>query len=155
MNIKEDNAVEILNPMTESYNILQNSIIPSLLEIEAYSAKADYPHRIFEVGEVVVKDKEKNHGSQTRLNIGLLNAHPKSNFSEMRSYVDNILYYVGKDKFELKPIEIPFLLKGRSAQVLAGSKILGYLGEISPEVLEKWDINMPCSVIEIYAEQLM
>ena len=90
MNSEERNAVEILNPKTESYNILQNSIIPSLLEIEAFSAKADYPHRIFEVGEVVIKDKNENHGSKTLLNIGLLNAHPKSNVSEMRSDVDNI-----------------------------------------------------------------
>jgi len=57
MNITNKNAAEISNPMTESYNVLQNSIIPSLMEIETYSAKADYPHRIFEVGEVVLRDK--------------------------------------------------------------------------------------------------
>lgn len=154
MNILNKNAVEIINPMTESYTVLRKSIVPSLLEVESISAKADYPHKIFEVGETAIKDEKENHGCRTALNIGLLCAHPKTNFSEMRSYVDNIIYYSGIDKFELKPVEIPYLLKGRSAEIIHKNRSLGYFGEIDPEILEKWDINMPCSVIEIYLDKL-
>ena len=153
MNILNKNAVEIQNPMTESYAVLRNTIIPSLLEVESYSAKADYPHKIFEVGEVAIKDEKENYGYRTCLHLGLLNAHAKANFSEMRSYVDNIIYYAGIDKFELKPVEKPYLLKGRSAEIIYKNKALGYFGEIHPEVLEKWDINMPCSIIEIYLDE--
>ncbi len=155
MNIEERGALEIANPMTESFNVIRNSIIPLLLEVEAVSAKADYPHKIFEIGEVAEKDSNENHGFKTELNIGFLSAHSKTNFSEMRSYVDNIIYYAGIDDFQIKPIKIPYLLKGRSAQIIYKDKILGYFGEIHPEVLEKWDINMPCSIIEIYVNELM
>jgi len=155
MNVVDRNAAEIMNPMAESFNILRNSIIPSLLEVEAYSAKADYPHRIFEIGEAAVLDQQENHGYKTIINLGMLCSHPKTNFSEMRSFVDNIMYYTGIDKFELKSIEKSFLLKGRSAEIIYQSKSLGYFGEIHPEILEKWDINMPCSVIEIYLDKLL
>ena len=48
--------VEIANPMSESFDVLRDSIIPNLLASEAVSANAAYPHRIFEVGKTVVKD---------------------------------------------------------------------------------------------------
>lgn len=155
MNNNSKDVLEISNPMTESYNVLRNSIIPSLLEVESISAKADYPHKIFEIGEAAIKDNKNNCGYKTINNICLLNAHPKSNFSEMRSYIDNILYYAGIDSFSLKPADYPFLLKGRCAEIYYKNKCLGYLGEISPEILEKWDINMPCSVIEIFVDELV
>ena len=155
MNISEGDAVEISNPMTESYNVLQNSLIPSLLEIETTSAKSDYPHRIFEVSEVALKNSNSNHGSDTCLHLGLLDAQPKSNFSDMRSYIDNLLYYAGVETFILEEIDIPFLLKGRSGQVVFQDKIIGYLGEINPEVLEKWDILMPCTTAELYLDTIL
>ena len=154
MNLSSTDLAEISNPMTESYNVLQNSLIPSLLEIEAFSAKADYPHRIFEAGEVILRDNDSNYGFETCLNLGLLNAHPKTNFSEMRSYVDNILYYAGIDQFDLKPFEISFLLPGRSAQIFYKNQSIGYFGEIHPDVLENWDINMPCTILELSASTL-
>ena len=155
MNLSEGDAVEISNPMTESHNVLQNSLIPSLLEIETTSAKSDYPHRIFEVGEVALKNKNSNHGSDTYLYLGLLDAQPKSNFSDMRSYIDNLLYYAGVENFKLEEIDIPYLLKGRSGQIVFQDKIIGYLGEINPEILEKWDILMPCTTGELYLDTIL
>lgn len=155
MNNPSGEAVEISNPMTESYNVLQNSLIPSLLEIETTSAKSDYPHRIFEVGEVAIKNKSSNHGSDTYLYLGLLDAQPKSNFSDMRSTIDNLLYYAGIETFHLVEIEIPFLLKGRSGQIICKDQVIGYLGEIHPEVLEKWDILMPCTTAELFLDTIL
>jgi len=79
----------------------------------------------------------------------LLNAHTKANFSEMRSYIDNILFYVGINNFELTNIDLPYYLKGRSAQITNKGKVLGHFGEVHPSVLENWDINMPCAIIEL------
>jgi phenylalanyl-tRNA synthetase beta chain len=42
--------IELSNPMTESYSILRNSLIPSLLKVEAKSINA-LSHKIFEVGK--------------------------------------------------------------------------------------------------------
>lgn len=155
MNQINKNGLCISNPMTESYNMLRNSIIPCLLEVEAISAKAAYPHRIFEVGEVMLRDEKENYGYKTIICIGLLCAHPKTNFSEMRSYVDNILYYAGIDNFSLESSQFNFLLKGRNAKIIKDKTEIGYFGEIDPTVLERWDINMPCSVIEINLSNIL
>lgn len=148
-------ALKISNPMTENYNVLRTDILPSLFEVEATSAKTDYPHRIFEIGETVKKDRKENYGYKTLLTIGFLNAHPRSNFSEMKSHAGHFLYYCGIDQFELSEGDIPFLLKGRNARILYQGRVLGYLGEVHPEILEKWDVKMPCSVMEFSVDELM
>ncbi|MDR1747961.1 MAG: phenylalanine--tRNA ligase subunit beta, partial [Spirochaetaceae bacterium] len=51
MNIDGRDVIEIANPMTENYQFLRPSIIPSLLGAEAVSGNALYPHRIFEIGK--------------------------------------------------------------------------------------------------------
>jgi phenylalanyl-tRNA synthetase beta chain len=148
-------AVEIRNPMAESYNVLQNSIIPSLLEIETQSAKADYPHFLFEAGEVVIPDFAAENGSQTQLHLGFLSCHPKANFSEMRSLLDNVLYYAGINQFDIQADSNPFLIPGRSALVKHNGTFIGYFGELHPQILEKWDINMPATIMELQLDTIL
>src|SRR5271157_4412231 len=65
MGLDGKDAIEISNPMTESFDMVRNSILPNLLASEAESAHATYPHRIFEIGKVVVRDVAENYGSRT------------------------------------------------------------------------------------------
>jgi len=155
MNSPENTAVEIANPMTESYNLLRNSIIPSLLEVESISAKAEYPHKIFEVGEIVIKSPDENYGTQTLVNLGILSANPKANFSEMRSYIDSLFYYLNIENYKIKETEISFLIPGRTAEIILNKESIGFLGELHPEILQKWDINMPCVIAEINLDKIM
>ncbi len=155
MNLTDITGVEILNPMTESYNVLRNSIIPVLLEVESFSGKADYPHKIFEVGDIAVKDKSENYGSKTLVSLGAVSLHSSSNFSEVKSYLNNIMYYIGIDDFKLVEDKIPFLIAGRSAGIIFKDKKVGYIGELHPDVLEKWDINMPATLFEVTLDFLM
>src|SRR5271157_4081359 len=65
-------ALEIATPMTESFDMVRNSILPSLLGSEAVSAHAVYPHRIFEIGKTVERDVKENEGSRTYNSLGFL-----------------------------------------------------------------------------------
>lgn len=155
MNNPENTAVEIANPMTESYNLLRNSIIPSLLEVESISAKAEYPHKIFEVGEILIKSTDENYGTRTLVNLGILSANPKANFSEMRSYIDSLFYYLSIDNYKIKETWLSFLIPGRAAEIIIDKASIGFLGEVHPEILLKWDINMPCVVAEINLDKII
>ena len=37
---------------------------------------------------------------------------------------------------------------GRAASCIVGAKVVGVFGEICPEILQKWEITMPCVVAE-------
>ncbi len=149
MNKEVGKSVEIANPMTESYNVLRDSLIPSLLEVESKSAKAEYPHKLFEIGEVLVKSPDENYGAITLTNLGILISHPKANFTEMRTYIYTLFYYLRTDNYKIIDKDITFLIQGRTGDIIIDGKSVGYIGEVHPESLQRWDINMPTTVAEI------
>ncbi len=149
-----DRLVEVDNVMSLAYSVLRNRVLPSLLNVEAASSKAFYPHRTFEVGEVAILDQRTNMGTRTDLNLAALIAHPTANFSEMHSTLDVLLYYLGVE-YKLEPAEHPLFLQGRCGRVMAGDKELGHLGEVRPEVLERRQITMPCAAFEINLNRIL
>ncbi len=140
--------IELSNPMTESYSILRNSLIPSLLKVEAKSVKSLYPHKIFEVGEVVSPDRNENHGCATRSKLAALLAHAEANFSEIGSYVQHLQYLLFWE-IHIRAKHFPLCIAGRSGELLSNGAPVGFIGEVHPEILEKWGIKMPAVVFEL------
>jgi phenylalanyl-tRNA synthetase beta chain len=143
-----DDLLEISNPMTETYSSLRNSLIPSLLKVEAKSFKSMYPHKVFEVGEVVVRDETKNHGCATRTRLGGLLSYAEANFSEMGSYLNHLQYLMFWDT-RIQAKHFPIFIEGRSGEIMAGDNPVGMIGEIHPEILDKWSIKMPTVLFEL------
>jgi len=149
-----ERLVEVDNVMSLAYSVLRNRVLPSLLNVEAASSKAFYPHRIFEVGEVAVFDAQNNMGSTTDLNLGAVISHPGANFSEMHSTLDILLYYLGLE-YKLDPAEHPLFIPGRCGRIMASGADLGFIGEVRPEVLERTQISMPSAAFEINLDRIL
>ncbi len=149
-----EKPVEVDNVMSLAYSVLRNRIIPSLLNVEAASSTAVYPHRIFEAGEVAAFDSAENMGSRTELHLGALLSHPGANFSEMHSSLDVLLYYLGLE-YALDPAEHPLFMQGRCGRIVSSGAEVGVIGEIRPEVLERTQITMPCAAFEITLDTVL
>jgi len=141
-------VVAIENPMSESYAALRPSLLASLLAVEERSAKTAYPHRVFEVGEAVVRDADENHASRTVSLLGALVAHPEARFSDLHSVLSWLGFYLDLPT-ELRPLERGCFLPGRGAEVVVDGHAVGILGELHPEVLESWGVKMPASYLEL------
>ncbi len=141
-------VMEIDNPMTESFDIVRNSILPNLLASEAVSAHAAYPHRIFEVGKVVVRDPAENQGSRTHNALGFLVADRETGFNEVDAHLLALFYYLSLDP-QLVPLEDPRFIPGRAAEIRVKGRKVGFMGEVHPQVLENWGIQMPCAAVEL------
>jgi phenylalanyl-tRNA synthetase beta chain len=147
-------VIEISNPMTENYQFVRASILPSLLSAEAPSGNAAYPHRIFEIGKVAYRYDGENTGTRTRQHIGFLSASSDANFNEAASQVSSLLYYLDHE-YSVTESDDPRFIHGRQAAILVKGKQVGIFGEINPVVLEKWTIGTPCVAAEIDLEELM
>ena len=150
----DEKLVEVANPMSLAYSVVRNRVVPSILSVETASSKAFYPHRIFEVGEVAVLDSSQNMGTRTDLVLAALISHPTANFSEMHSFLDILLYYLGIE-YRLDPAEHPLYLPGRCGRIVASGREAGYIGELRPEVLERRQITMPSAAFEISLDVLL
>ncbi len=148
MGIDGDQVLAIENPMTESFDIVRNSILPNLLGSEAVSAHAAYPHRIFEVGKVVVRDPRENYGSRTHDALAFLVADRETGFNEVDAHLLALFYYLSLDP-QLVPLEDPRFIPGRAAEIRARGRKVGIMGEVHPQVLENWGVQMPCAAVEL------
>jgi phenylalanyl-tRNA synthetase beta chain len=145
--------VEIANPMSESFAVLRDSIIPNLLASEAASANAAYPHRIFEVGKTAVKDGADNQGSRTLTCLGVMLADREAGFNDIDAHVLALCFYLNIEPV-VSPVDDPRFIPGRAAAVAVGGRSIGVMGEIAPQVLERWGIQMPCAAAEIALDGL-
>jgi phenylalanyl-tRNA synthetase beta chain len=145
--------VEVDNVMSLSFSCLRQWMLPSLLRIEAASSRAFYPHRLFEAGDVAIPDGTHELGSRTETVLGALIAHATTHFSEIHSSLDVLFYYLGKE-YSLEPIQHPSFLEGRAGRILVSGKPVGVIGEVHPEVLERWQIAMPIVAFDVNLSQL-
>jgi phenylalanyl-tRNA synthetase beta chain len=140
--------IHIENPMTENYEYVRASVLPSLLHSESVSAHAVYPHHIFEVGKTAFLDDDDVSGTVTRNTLGFLSADSQMGFNEIRSTLSALMYYLGRD-FTLKETEEPRFIPGRCGSIYVGESRVGIFGETHPQVLERWGIGMPTVMCEI------
>ncbi len=154
MNIDDKDVIEIANPMSENYQFIRPSIISSLLNAESQSANAVYPHKIFEVGKVAFICPEENTGTKTIQSLGFLTATNNANFNDAASEVSTLLYYLDH-QYEVKESEDPRFIPGRQAAIIVNGKQVGVFGEVHPQVLENWEISVPCVAGELDLEAIM
>ena len=150
----ESRVIEIDNVMSQSVAMLRQWILPSLLRVEATSSRSFYPHFLFEVGEVAILDGSAETGSQSQLRLSALCAHAGASFSECHSFLELLCFYLNK-AYRLHPNSHPSFLEGRVAQIFVGDQPIGLVGELHPEVLERWQISMPCSMFELTLQPLL
>ena len=146
--------VEVENVMSLSFSCLRQWMLPSLLRVEAASSRAFYPHRLFEAGDVAIPDPRHELGSRTETVVGAAIAHAAAHFSEIHSCLDILFYHMGKD-YTLEPVQHPSFLEGRAGQIVVSGKPLGIIGEVHPEVLERWQIAVPVAAFDVNLSRLV
>ena len=147
-------CVEIANIMSQTGECLRQWIFPSLLRVEAASSRSFYPHFLFEAGEVAVPDSSEETASRTEIRIGALLAHAHANFSEAHCFLDLLCWDLTKE-YSLEPISHPSFLEGRVGRIIYKNAEIGLIGEVHPEVLERWQIGMPCGMFELRLNSLL
>ena len=75
-------------------------------------------------------------------------------FNLVSSQLSAVMFYISAD-YVLKESDDPRFISGRCAKVVLGGREIGIMGEISPQVLENWSIQMPCAACEINLDLVM
>ncbi|AHH10695.1 phenylalanine--tRNA ligase subunit beta [Borrelia coriaceae] len=154
MNIEGDELLIIANPITEGYEYVRGSIVPDLLKSESVSSNFSYPHKIFEIGKVALKDLNSVDGTITYDNLAFLMADKEFSFNEINSLVASLFYYLNIE-FKLMESNRTLYIDGRSADIIVNGTVLGSFGEVSPYILSNFGIMVPCCVLEINLNKLL
>ncbi len=155
MHITDDKAVFIANPMSENYEVIRPSVLPCLLESESVSGHAVYPHRIFEIGKVTVKDESDNSGTVTKNSLGFFSSDAEASYNDAASYINTLMYFLRRE-YTLEAVDDdPRFIPGRAAYIVSGGRRAGIFGETHPQVLESWGCSMPAVMAELDLDQII
>ncbi|BCU66586.1 phenylalanine--tRNA ligase subunit beta [Sulfolobales archaeon HS-7] len=144
----------ISNPISELYDAVRNSLIPSILDVMSSNQSSTFPVKVFEVGDVVIKDSisDTGYSNVTRIAMGIMDS--EISYELIQSPVSAILENLGlKPKYRASE-EFPFL-KGRSSVIEVRGNKIGVLGEVDPNYLLKLKITYPVAICEISIDNLV
>lgn len=151
MNISPEETIKIVNPVSELYTELRKWLLPDLMDFLSKNTKEDYPQKVFEIGDVVIKDEKCETKSKNIRKVCGVIAENGSFFAEIKTIVLSISKILGKN-IEFEEIEHPSFISGRVAKIVENGKEIGILGEIHPIVLENFKVYMPVAAFEISLE---
>jgi phenylalanyl-tRNA synthetase beta chain len=113
----------------------------------------EYPQKVFEVGDCVMFDMKTSSGVRDVRKVACVNVHSSSNFSEGKSTLDALLLNIGFE-YDLKMIQHPTFITGRVGRVVVFEEDVGLIGEVSPSVLDKWNLENPAVAFELDLDAL-
>ena len=155
MHVSGEDAVFIANPMSENYEVIRPSVLPCLLESESVSGHAVYPHNIFEIGEICVRDDSQNSGTITKNSLGFFSSDVKIGYNEIASYINTLMYFIRKEYSLVEAGDDPRFIPGRAARIIVNGRDAGVFGEVHPQVLTSWNCSMPAVMAELDLDALM
>ena len=135
MHVSGEDAVFIANPMSENYEVIRPSVLPCLLESESVSGHAVYPHSIFEIGKITVKDPEDNSGTRTIDSLGFFSSNAAIGYNDAASYINTLMYFLRKEYTLAEAGDDPRFIPGRAAVIMYNGERVGIFGETHPQVL--------------------
>ncbi|MEA3544488.1 MAG: phenylalanine--tRNA ligase subunit beta, partial [Thermodesulfobacteriota bacterium] len=159
--------VKILNPLSEDQAVMRTSLVPSLLE--TVSRNLNYRSsdlRLFELRPVFLTQAGNNQCveklSLTAVMSGLREPEGWSqsaaaiDFYDLKGVVEEILTEVNINNVSFdSSFTQPYLHPGKSCRLMYGEILLGFLGEVHPEVLTRFDINQPVYLFELDMENII
>ena len=146
--------IELENPLSAEYQYLRPSLIPNLLKILKENQKLFKDIRIFEIGKIFIKHKT----TEKRMLTGVISGDV---FYETKGMIDLLLNKLGLsdiwyDEYKPTPEEskISIWHPKRCAEVKVGQDEIGFLGEISPRIIEKLKLKSKVMVFDFDFEKL-
>lgn len=160
-NDERNNLVKIRNPMTEDQAVMRSTLVCGLLEtMKKNVCSGCFSLRLFEMGRTFIHREEGalpiEKNSLGCLITGMRNddiwspREATGDFYDLKGCVENIF-----DDLRMSGIrfvsghEESLLHPGKSCVIFAGDQMLGFLGEIHPNILLRMDLKIPAIVFEM------
>ena len=147
-------VAETENPKTLEYTVLRNRLLPSLMEVLSVNKHHPYPQNLFELGDVILLDEEDETGARTAKQLAIALCHSRANFSEAKSIMNSVLDNIDLKGMEVEPSGLSCFIEGRRLMAKVDGRPICQAGELRPEALKQWGLEMPVAGLEIDVDAL-
>uniref|UniRef100_A0A803T908 Phenylalanine--tRNA ligase beta subunit n=1 Tax=Anolis carolinensis TaxID=28377 RepID=A0A803T908_ANOCA len=137
--------------------VARTTLLPGILKTVAANRKMPLPLKLFEISDIVVKDSTKDVGARNHRHLCAIYYNKNPGFEIIHGLLDRIMQLLDvspskENGYYIKASEDPAFFPGRCAEIFAKGRSIGNLGVLHPDVITKFELTMPCSVLEITIE---
>jgi len=153
-------VVRIRNPLSEEMSVMRSTLTYGLLSTakrNIHNGSSDF--RLFEIGKVFKSTAESALPDEMNVLGGIIsgrsrdtlwNSRKSVDFYDLKGAVENILMAmkIHSCRYDASITE-PFLHPGKSCGVLVGGRKIGFMGEVHPDVTERFDLRNKLYLFEM------
>jgi len=145
--------LRILNPLTEDLSVMRTTLIPGLLETARYNlSRKNSNLKLFELKKVFIPQAGERLPKEVKYLVGVAMGFDRDphwafsprpvDFYDMKGCVEDLLeaLKIRGLKFD-RAEDIPYLHPGKASRVILEDEVLGVLGELHPQVLDRYEIH--------------
>lgn len=158
--------VELLNPMSSEQSVLRRSLLPGLLRNVAHNQRHGVPGvHLYEVGSVFWTAAGRKQPKERETLAGVIagswqeaswnTPQQRLDFFDAKGVVETIVREFAIDRFKVRVSEASWLQPGRRADVMVGGEVVGWLGEVHPAVLQRFEVDAPVAAFELDLARLL
>jgi phenylalanyl-tRNA synthetase beta chain len=157
MGIRDDitKVISVNGAKSSEYEVLRDSLIPSLLQTLSHNIHQEYPQKLFEFGKVFQLSK----ALEEHWNVGVVIAHNTASYTETKSTMQELLNGCIGPKYA-SMVFTPagyngMFIEGRCANIIFNGKNIGIIGEITPVAVENFKLRVPVAAFELNMSSLL
>jgi phenylalanyl-tRNA synthetase beta chain len=157
MGIRDDIAkvISVNGTKSNEYEVLRDSLIPSLLQTLSHNIHQEYPQKLFEFGKVFQLSKALDE----HWNVGVVIAHNTASYTETKSTMQELLNGCFGPKYASMIFTAAgyngMFIEGRCANIIFNEKNIGIIGEITPVAVENFKLRVPVAAFELNMSSLL
>jgi phenylalanyl-tRNA synthetase beta chain len=146
--------VIVSNPKTIEQKVARTHLMTGIMETFQKNRRKTLPQRIFEIGNVIQINPEKETGVSELRHLAFAIIGPEAGYAEARQNLDAILHELGMIG-EYKAISHPSFSEGRCAEVTGPNGLWARIGELHPQVLNNFSLANPIAFCELRLMQVI
>lgn len=144
-------AIRILNPLGEDHSIMRTTLMPNMLDVIRFNLSHKAQElKLFEVGAVYLPKKlplEELPYENERISLGLCGE--TVNFYDLKQIIETIFFNLRIQNYKFIQAKHFAFHTGRCARIEIDGHVIGYAGEVHPDVLENYEIGKRVYLAEL------
>lgn len=158
--------VELINPMSEEQAVLRWTLAPSLLRAVSNNRRRGVADvHLYEMGAVFITAEGRKQPKERTMVGGALTGSWNRpgwddparalDFFDGKGVLETLFESLHVERWSVRACDRPWLQAGRSAEVIVAGDVVGWLGEVSPDVLDAFEIGSPVVLFELSVPALL
>uniref|UniRef100_A0AAY4DI24 Phenylalanine--tRNA ligase beta subunit n=1 Tax=Denticeps clupeoides TaxID=299321 RepID=A0AAY4DI24_9TELE len=140
--------------------VARTTLLPGLLKTLAANRKLPLPLKLFEISDVVLKDDTTDVGARNNRRLCAVFYNKIPGFEVIHGLLDRVMQLLdvkpSRDQgYYIQAASDSIFFPGRCAEIISHGKSVGCLGVLHPDVINRFELTMPCSALDLDIEPFL